>query len=611
VIDARLLTEGMPTREQALQVQRAHLHRFLRDNEEQFAAMPYEPWTSVAPAGFCEVQTRTELSHLPGAASIGLLGAMLDQHVPASRTGRPLLLYPGLLVTEKLHDLFAEHYHCPTALRLPVLDWQDGALPERMQKMLIIGDPTARGPIINDATRSSKIGTSQLLQHDCKYYWSCGEVLTSALFCLCAANCTLRSVPADKVHTIFSQSERGKTVVNAQVAVVHSLSMSSVQIGEELLLDYGHTFWASTVGHEDHCVSCFCCTCTEANPLVMCDGTEDDGSSCSTSRHRLCFPAGTIPTLEDLAQASVRYYCASHRAQSTSARVRRPAAEEPWRDLPVKAFPLSDARGWQKTPAEEGSRGQQLGSKLSALYAHLKHGYDKFWEALRGGAYQIDLLHPEVERSMHTRCREDAALLDECAQLMLQAVQQLAPGHPAPRKLAALKLIFTEHGCGRQTYHMDAWKNEHLCFSESVLMAGCDTVGTHLPKDATIEEQRQLFYFETEAERKSHRLCAGQEQYNPEHFTCERVKTGDIVAFRCDTLHAGPLNDTGTDRIMLFAHYSPYSYAEDQMQDSTQNYPCGQPWGEGPVTKKDVVGAKSSSASWRSPTTEPPPHCAT
>lgn len=51
-------------------------------------------------------------------------------------------------MTSPLLEQFNQMYYCPTALRLPSLDYKD----ERGDdvEMLIIGDPTQPGAIIND-----------------------------------------------------------------------------------------------------------------------------------------------------------------------------------------------------------------------------------------------------------------------------------------------------------------------------------------------------------------------------------------------------------------------------------------------------------------------------
>jgi hypothetical protein len=230
--------------------------------------------------------------------------------------------------------------------------------------------------------------------------------------------------------------------------------------------------------------------------------------------------------------------------------------------------PLSAAtpNGWQKTLASVQSQAKAL--QLRHIYKRIATvQYDSKWYGLRGGASQIDLLSPRVHMS-----ETDRALLQECSELMEQAVYALAPKHPVQLKLAQLKLLYCSPGTGRQPLHFDLGKAEHLCFS--ALMAGCDTVGTHLPL-ATLAEQRSLFEI-AHTDLLHHKLCSDQLKETPSHFTNEVVATGDIIAFRCDTLHAGPQNTTDSERFMLYALFSPHSYREMQGQGQLQHFPCGE-----------------------------------
>jgi len=149
-----LLTQGALTRQQSLEAQRTNLHRFHRDNAELFASMPYEPWT--LRSGFREARTHVAPSLLPGADSIGLLEVFMDNDLPARNAEQHLLMYPGLLMTETLHNLFATQYLCPTALGLPSLQYLDRAGVK--QSMLVVGDPVSHGTIVNDGHKCNKEG---------------------------------------------------------------------------------------------------------------------------------------------------------------------------------------------------------------------------------------------------------------------------------------------------------------------------------------------------------------------------------------------------------------------------------------------------------------------
>jgi hypothetical protein len=152
--ERRNLLSGMPDRGAALQAQRANLDRFVADHQAEFDAMPYMPWTEV-PAHHHFHQHE----HSVTAASVarGIRGVYLKH---ALRIGDkheiPLFYYPGLLLTHQLHTLFSEEYYCPTSLEIPVLDYtdEDGSAV----KMMIIGDPTSTGALINDARKSKLTG---------------------------------------------------------------------------------------------------------------------------------------------------------------------------------------------------------------------------------------------------------------------------------------------------------------------------------------------------------------------------------------------------------------------------------------------------------------------
>jgi hypothetical protein len=313
-------------------------------------------------------------------------------------------------------------------------------------------------------------------------------------------------------------------------------------------------------------------------------GASSEGLQTGHSWTTSAADTSSVTTAEDYSSTgSTAMGAAARRRVKARHSFAAPAGEEQL-FLTAAQCPLSNTApfGWLKTAAAAASRAQALAGQLEAIYhriaslAHYKH-----WYKLRGGAAQIDLLEPQLGMAP-----ADIAVVEECARLMLQAVRALAPRHPTPLRLAQLKLLYCADGVGRQPLHFDLGVAEHLCFS--ALMAGCDTVGTHLPL-APLDEQREL-YQGSVAERRAHRLCSDQLQRIPANFTSERVATGDIVAFRCDTLHAGPLNDTGSDRFMLYALFTPLSYGQQKGQGDYQHYPCGGM--DGRITARHLAGTK-------------------
>ncbi len=154
----RALFAGLPPREQALQAQRRNLEAFVQEHAEAYAALPYEPFTRVNPKLKFSVATKVAPSSLSGCR--GLHGVILQEIVDTRdepRGGRSLCYYPGLLVTERLYNIFSRKYHCPTALEIPALTYREPGDDED-KPMLIIGDPTSHGAIINDGVRSKVKG---------------------------------------------------------------------------------------------------------------------------------------------------------------------------------------------------------------------------------------------------------------------------------------------------------------------------------------------------------------------------------------------------------------------------------------------------------------------
>lgn len=151
--DARALFIHMPTREQALEAQKANLLRFVRDNAEAFDALPYEPFTRPRPR--FGLQTTIIVSSIPDC--VGLRGVALVKDLITLKKEKPICYYPGLLITEKLHVKFTKQYYCPTSLQLKEIRYREpGAATAR--PLLILGDPTSHGALINDGVRSKQHG---------------------------------------------------------------------------------------------------------------------------------------------------------------------------------------------------------------------------------------------------------------------------------------------------------------------------------------------------------------------------------------------------------------------------------------------------------------------
>ena len=91
---------------------------------------------------------------------------------------QPVCYYPGAVFTVQQHELFAKQYYCPTAVRVPLLEYLDSK--GKKVEFVILGNPSCDGPITNDARGTSKNG--QRNEHFATVATSCNHVLTSVCF---------------------------------------------------------------------------------------------------------------------------------------------------------------------------------------------------------------------------------------------------------------------------------------------------------------------------------------------------------------------------------------------------------------------------------------------
>jgi hypothetical protein len=234
-----------------------------------------------------------------------------------------LLLYPGLLVTAALLDVFNRDYYCPTALRLPSLDYVDDA--GKKIKMFLIGDPVEPGPIINDGGRSGRqsayttkgAAAAGTVTGDQEERWLINSSLC-VLFTV-SDNCILQSVKDEHLPRVLtrvsSSQDKVKYRVSTEVAAVYAQPNQTLQPSQELLLSYGgDLFWKLLQQSPEYCIACFSRRdVNKNNPLVLCEGVDAQGRKCAVSRHRSCFPEGMRPSLADLeSQSAIQFFCPDH-----------------------------------------------------------------------------------------------------------------------------------------------------------------------------------------------------------------------------------------------------------------------------------------------------------
>ena len=293
--------------DERLRRQKRNLEQFVVKFKEEFDLQQYDPWTvdSLAdPASFVRV---AESRSLPGY--LGLYSTKLLKQRAF------VCAYPGVLMWEELADKFSMLYHCPTAVRLDILDYYvDDTMAKRMRlaavcrkkanewlvRMTLQGDPTAFGPIIN-----SPRGTSA------------------------QANCKLETCKVQSKHKYLTVVNDNKVRVSSTIVALHR-DCSKMSVNDELLFSYDETeepasfrrtvtndglYWYQhdrLLTDNPHCEFCFSMHSAKVvagDDLFLCShvSLSLEALPCPIGRHRLCFANG------DRSYERPEWYCSTHR----------------------------------------------------------------------------------------------------------------------------------------------------------------------------------------------------------------------------------------------------------------------------------------------------------
>ena len=235
------------------------LKEFVQKNLKLYESFRYEPWTT-------KPRHAKGISLHPSELVPGTIGV----HVQSSFKGPFVCNYPGALMWEELHDTFDKQARCPTAVRVPVLDYlvdaetakvlglNDEETKEGDQfrvRMVLVGDPCAVGPLINSPRGLGK-----------------------------PPNCLLETCLPRLIRRHVSPASKGRFAVESDFLAVNRNNTSLSSGGKiELLQLYesdSDEFW-SRLG-EPFCDRC-CKKTTKSSELVTCTG-----NGCQTSRHVRC-----------------------------------------------------------------------------------------------------------------------------------------------------------------------------------------------------------------------------------------------------------------------------------------------------------------------------------
>src|SRR4051794_6777048 len=106
----------MYTTDKRLCRQRLNLEHFVTSHASKFDLMKYSPWTYGTPM-------KTAVKIEPSRQLSPFLGVFPSED-KVRKSQWIVATYPGVVMWHQLHEEFDSIYHCPTAVRVDVLDYE-------------------------------------------------------------------------------------------------------------------------------------------------------------------------------------------------------------------------------------------------------------------------------------------------------------------------------------------------------------------------------------------------------------------------------------------------------------------------------------------------------
>jgi len=229
---------------------------------------------------------------------------------------------------------------------------------------------------------------------------------------------------------------------------------------------------------------------------------------------------------------------------------------------PAHLHDTSFMNGWQLHPPSVVTAA--LSYRWYCLYLRARNTAQA-WFSLRGNAWQLDASQPlsSLDAEQHR-----LSLLAPT----IAALRRLLHGHgiqTSGLRVAALKLLRSEPGQGKQPVHYDVPSYEDAVQCYAVLLYCTETMSTAVPqldaatmRPAFIDGENPTPGQKAEAER----LC------REPNFLSVPVQPGSTLVFSATTPHYGVRNLATVDRLALYALFSPFNKPG---QDGTQRFPLG------------------------------------
>lgn len=262
----------------AHRAQLANLRAWVQSHRSEWGALRYHPWTGA------DVSRDSTLALRQSKLLPPTMGVITTK--PCSG-GVVLCGYPGVVMWEEMHDKFGQSFHCPTAVHAPELDYlvdlstanklgldigspqvhRKGARGRYNVRIVIVGDPTAVGPLVNSplgmvSTQGKPLLASCLFGSKTRAQLPATEVAIGGV--------SKQQVPADFIH-IKSQ---GPLITDTELLVPYTKTKS-----RRLDSANGGTFWSRLM---PYCTACQGVK-EDVSPLVQCSQEK-----CNDSIHIAC-----------------------------------------------------------------------------------------------------------------------------------------------------------------------------------------------------------------------------------------------------------------------------------------------------------------------------------
>jgi hypothetical protein len=216
---------------------------------------------------------------------------------------RSVISYPGYLIPEKLYEQLVHEYRIPTGVHVANLDYTPLGSQVKVE-VILVGLPTAAGPIMNDAGRFPETADKVVCSFQSQPFANLGM---SKIAENSGQELPKVAVPDDFVSIIV----RKGAFTNATIGLSEVIGHYETKKGQG-------EFWKDPA-EEIYCDSCQRTEDTEENPIIVC-GYRDEkkkrevAAQCSAGRHRDCWGSEIPLALGQITE--LKHYCQFHLPKS-------------------------------------------------------------------------------------------------------------------------------------------------------------------------------------------------------------------------------------------------------------------------------------------------------